>query len=173
MEQLTYRQLSISCDADISQLQAVLEAAPNYYKIIQGKGPSTDEARSELQALPEGHPVAAKFYYLIQGHQRAVGCIDLLRGYPNENVAFIGLLLFVDSWQGRGLGRQALKFAIDLANDWGCGALRIAVVQTNERAISFWSREGFIELYRKESNQYADPVVVMERALDSYVEVER
>ncbi|EPG42647.1 hypothetical protein F907_00071 [Acinetobacter colistiniresistens] len=94
-----------------------------------------------------------------------IGCIDILQGYPESSIVFIGLLLFIESHQGLGYGSQAVNFISGLAHTWGGDRLRIAVVQSNVSAFVFWSKQGFVELYRKELSAYVAPVIVMERPL--------
>jgi hypothetical protein len=43
--------------------------------------------------------------------------------------------------------------------------LRLAVIDTNVRALHFWKREGFNELYRKATSKYTGAAIVMETAL--------
>jgi len=41
--------------------------------------------------------------------------------------------------------------------------LRLAVIETNQLAFSFWQRQGFKEIYRKSLLQYTGQAIVMER----------
>ncbi|PKF34385.1 GNAT family N-acetyltransferase [Acinetobacter proteolyticus] len=162
---LSYRLLCSDSETDIASIQAVFEATPNYFKLIQGYSADKNAARNDLKAVPSGHPFTAKFFYAIYHKEQMIGCMDILQGYPESSIVFIGLLLFIESHQGLGYGTQAVHFISGLAHVWGCDRLRIAVVQSNEPAFSFWSKEGFVELYRKELSEYVAPVIVMERKL--------
>lgn len=162
---LSYRLLCSDSETDIASIQAVFEASPNYFKLIQGYSAEKNAARNDLKAVPSGHPFTAKFFYAIYHKGQMIGCIDILRGYPESSIVFIGLLLFIESHQGLGYGTQTVHFISGLANTWGCDRLRIAVVQSNEPALAFWSKEGFVELYGKEPSEYIAPVIVMERPL--------
>ncbi|MCH7394767.1 GNAT family N-acetyltransferase [Acinetobacter dispersus] len=164
---LSYRLLCSDNETDIASIQAVFEATPNYFKLIQGYSAEKNAARNDLKAVPSGHPFTAKFFYAIYHKEQMIGCIDILQGYPESSIVFIGLLLFIESQQGLGYGSQAFNFILSLANTWRCDRLRIAVVQSNEPAFAFWSRQGFVELYRKELGEYIAPVIVMERKLIS------
>ena len=96
--------------------------------------------------------------------------MDLVRGYPTETTAYIGLLLFSESHQGRGLGAQVLAYVRSLAQSWGCRHLRIAVISTNVRAFGFWQREGFEEIEKAKNSRFIGESVVMEAALPSVVD---
>ncbi|MBF7688830.1 GNAT family N-acetyltransferase [Acinetobacter sp. EC24] len=164
---LSYHQLFSENSADIAQLQSVYNASTDYFQIVLGKLPNNDAIDQDLLAVPQGCSLDAKFFYGIYEKTQMIGCLDLIRGYPNENTIFIGLLLFITARQGLGYGPQALEFVIQKAIQWNCPQLRIAIVQSNIKAISFWLREGFVEIYRKDSQEFIAPIIVMERSLNA------
>ena len=162
---LSYQRLSPHNESDVRSYQAVLEQAPGYYLTVEGQLPESDAARKDLNLLPEGKSLEDKHSVLIQYRAETVGCMDIVRGYPSATTAFIGLLLFTESHQGRGLGAGVLEYVRSLALSWGCTHLRIAVISTNVRAFGFWRREGFIEIKRGKNNRFTGESVVMEAAL--------
>ncbi|SDC19162.1 GNAT family N-acetyltransferase [Acinetobacter boissieri] len=164
---LSYRQLFAEKSTDIAQLQSVYNASTDYFQIVLGHLPNNDATHQDLLAVPQGCSLDAKFFYGIYEKTQMIGCIDLIRGYPNENTIFIGLLLFITTRQGLGYGPQSLEFIIQQAIQWNCHQLRIAVVASNVKALAFWLREGFIEIYRKESEKFVAPIVVMERVINA------
>jgi len=140
-------------------------AAPGYYLLLEGKLPGPDEALKELRDLPPGKSKGDKYFYGIERTGKYIGCFDLVQDYPEPKIGFIGLLLFVEPEQGKSHGAQVLKYIKRIAGKWGSTRLRVAVVGKNRRALNFWKREGFVELYRKPSERYSDDVIVMEAAL--------
>jgi ribosomal-protein-alanine N-acetyltransferase len=54
-------------------------------------------------------------------------------------------------WQRRGIGREALHFAIKLARDYGAGKLLLEVRPSNEAAIALYASSGFAEIARRRS----------------------
>jgi GNAT superfamily N-acetyltransferase len=151
--------------SDIDRLQAVLEGAPGYSLAVEGRLPTPNAAIEVLDALPPGKGHSDKFVYEIAHDSEAVGCLEMVRGYPEADIAFIGLLLFQEGAQRRGFGPQVLRLAEGIGTGWQCRALRIAVIDTNPRAFNFWKREGFVELLRKPAMDFAGQAIVMERAL--------
>jgi GNAT superfamily N-acetyltransferase len=147
------------------ELQNVLSAAPEYSLIVEGKLPSSTAAAELFAELPPGKSYVDKFVFGFLDAKGMVGCAEVIRGYPTEKVAYIGLLLFAESEQGKSFGPYALDMIEPIASAWGCTALRIAAIETNTRALAFWHREGFSELYRKPSSRYTGQAIVMERAL--------
>jgi GNAT superfamily N-acetyltransferase len=162
---LAFRQLRADSAADAQVLQTVLAAAPAYSLLVQGEPPSATAALEMLSARPPGKAAQDKFAFLFSREETPVGCADVVRGHPSPDVAFIGLLLFTQAEQGRSNGVHALGHIATVAAGWGCTALRIAVIETNLRALAFWRREGFAELYRKPAPRFTGQAIVMERTV--------
>ena len=72
-------------------LQELIESDPGYTERITGYPPGPADAQSLLMMRPEGLPEEAK---VVLGAfvTNLVAVVDLLRGYPNDHTAFIGLL---------------------------------------------------------------------------------
>jgi GNAT superfamily N-acetyltransferase len=87
----------------------------------------------------------------------------MLNGFPDPEIAYLGLLLLSESFQGRGWGAEALRFAEQAARDWGCTKIRIAVIATNRSGLGFWKHCGFTELERRVSPRYSSPLVILEK----------
>ncbi|HHQ4721429.1 TPA: GNAT family N-acetyltransferase [Aeromonas veronii] len=176
--------------SDASALQRLFEQAPSYQAAVSNDPLSAQAGEEELVASPSGLPLSDK--HLIgrweQGELTAV--IDLLRGYPNPDTAYLGLLLVGEPWQGSGRGQslylhactlaswqagklaswQAGKLASwqagKLASSWGATRLRLSMIASNESALSFWLRRGFTECYRRELAGYRAEAIVLERSLE-------
>ena len=161
----SYRRLHPTDPADVRDLQRILEAAPSYSRLVEGRDPPATAGRDELAALPPGKTHDDKFTFAIEHDGQLIGCADLMRGHPDPNTAYLGLLLFAETFQGQGHGVAALVYLETLAASWGCTAMRLAVIATNLHALQFWQRQGFVELYRKPAPQYTGDAVVLQRAI--------
>lgn len=113
-----------------------MEAAPNYYRRVQGSAAAPGQAIRELETAPEGCSRQSKRLYLIQAQGSPIGCLAMLHGYPAKHVAYIAVLLFIESHQGRGLGRQATKFSANIGREWRCSALRRGVLEDDPRGLA-------------------------------------
>ena len=173
MPKPTLRPIDRRLSNDAERLQAVLEGAPKYSLVVEGRLPPSNAAIEVLDALPPGKDHSDKFVYEIVHEAEAVGCLEMVRGHPDTDIAFIGLLLFREGYQGRGLGPQVLRLAEAIGTGWRCRALRIAALDTNPRAFAFWEREGFIELLRKPAMNFAGQAIVMDRALPGAENIRR
>lgn len=162
---LTLRLMDRRLPGDVERLQSVLKGAPGYSLLVEGELPGPNAAVDVLDALPPGKHASDKFVYEVTCDAQAVGCLEMVRHYPKTSIAFIGLLLFSEIYQGKGFGPQALHLAEAVARNWQCHVLRLAVLGTNPRAFDFWKREGFVELLRKPTMRFAGQTIVMERPI--------
>jgi diamine N-acetyltransferase len=173
MSMLLVRFLSQNKPEDVEALQALFFAAPRYSQIVFGKAVEGNEAMEAFTSLPPGKTLGDKLVLGFYKGEELVGCADVIRGYPSPEIAFIGLLLFSEKNQNRGLGVIALQHIEELARDWSCSAIRLAVIATNTHALSFWMREGFTEIFRKVVPDTTGEAIVMQRPISFQLEAGR
>ena len=132
---------------ELEQLQLVMESAPAYTLRITGARAQAKEAESTLSALPPEKTIEDKFVFGIYSAQnKLIGCIDLIRGYPNEHTAFLGLLMLSEKVQAQGIGGYAYTLAEKEVKLWGtCRIVRLAGVRANDLVLPFWKKLGFRE----------------------------
>lgn len=130
--------------AEMAALQRVIEEAPAYAERVTGAPPGPADAQSTWTVLPEGKTYDDKFVFGILREGEMVGCVDLVRGWPDPGTAMLGLLLVSESHRGEGIGREAYRLVEEVVRGWGtCQRVRIGVVRTNARVLPFWTGLGF------------------------------
>ena len=163
---LSVRLLNADCSADLDDLQSVFEAAPSFGLLHGGKPPSPTAAQDLFTSLPPDKQRSDQFVYGFYDQNNCiVACAEVINGYPDASIAFIGLLLFAEFAQGQSNGPWAVDQLAAISATWGCSLFRIAVLENNPRALAFWQREGFVELYRKPSPEFDDIAICLERAI--------
>jgi RimJ/RimL family protein N-acetyltransferase len=130
---------------EMAELQGVVEAAPTYAQLVTGSPPGLADAQSMYSNLPEGKSYEDKFVFGVYSDGVMVGCIDLIRGFPDSITALVGLLLIAESVQGRGIGNRSYHLVENYIRAWGtCTKVRIGVVGTNKAVLRFWNKLGFM-----------------------------
>ena len=132
--------------ADVDAVQALIESDPGYTERITGYPPGESDAQSLLMMRPEGLAEEAKVVLGAFDDGELVAVVDLLRGFPNERTAFIGLLEVHAAYQGRGHGSTTYALVQQyVETTWPeVRTMRLAVVDTNAQvATGFWQRQGF------------------------------
>jgi ribosomal protein S18 acetylase RimI-like enzyme len=154
--------------AEMAALQGVLEAAPNYFRIVTGMPPGGAEAQSTFTALPPDKTYVDKFVWGLYSGASMIGCADVIRGYPTREKAVIGLLLLAESWQRRGLGRAFATLIEQAIAGWPeIERLRLGVCESNTAALAFWRQLGYDETgeVKPAPPGFAAPVRVLEKPL--------
>jgi RimJ/RimL family protein N-acetyltransferase len=148
----------------MADLQRVIEAAPGYAALVTGVPLGRADAQSTYTVLPEGKTHDDKFVYGIYVDGVMVGCVDLIRGYPDRSTAFLGLLLIGEPFQRRGVGSAAFREIERVVSNWGsCHRIRLSVLRANDRVIPFWTSLGFEAT--GETKPYTCGAVVSEHVL--------
>jgi GNAT superfamily N-acetyltransferase len=149
---------------EMADLQRVMEAAPGYAALVTGGPPGRADAQSTFTYLPDGKTYDDKFVYGIYLDDRMVGCVDLIRGYPDEATAFLGLVLISEPFQRRGLGSAAIRAIERIVWSWGsCNRIRLSVLRVNDQVVPFWTSLGFEAT--GETKPYAYGAVASEHVL--------
>ena len=134
-------------DADAhteAAVQALHERAADYVHRLWGLPPDPNSGVDFFARLPPGKAAADKHTLGVFDGESMVGCIDLVRGWPDEATAVIGLLLLEPPARGRGAGRQAFAAIEAQARAWPeITQLRALVIASNDVARPFWERLGF------------------------------
>ncbi len=162
---LTLRPLHADNAIDMADLQGVLEDAPAYSLLVKGRPPLPTDAEDIFNDFPPAPHAAEKLVAGLIFSNQMVGVVDICKDYPDVHMAYIGLLLFAEKFQERGFGSETLSHVRALARSWKCRAIRVAVIETNTRALIFWKAEGFIKLYQKTIKGYMGDAIVMESVL--------
>jgi ribosomal protein S18 acetylase RimI-like enzyme len=130
-----------------AQLQACFEGAPDYFARTEGSPPARDAA-ARLLSDAEGDELRRVYLLVHAAGGPAVGMLDLYLHHPEPGVAHVALLLFRESCQGLGYGRETTAALEDALRRAGFAAVRLSVGDENPEAKAFWQRVDFAEVGR-------------------------
>jgi len=137
------RRISGSAD-DANVVQRIYDAAPMYSWVTTGAPSRPGAAIETFGMLPDGCAADAKHMYLVFCEDEPVGFVDVIRGYPSENCAYVGLFILIESQHGQGIGRRTFRDLETLIAKWrGVRRIRLTVIEANVPALSFWDAMGF------------------------------
>lgn len=131
--------------ADEVLVDGIFDQLTAYSMLAEGVPKAANAARQFLTELPPGCDPQAKHVFAVMKGAEAVGLVDLVSGYPEPGIAFLGLHAVVESRQRQGIGRSAERMVERLARGLGASRLRLVVLEDNKVARTFWKRAGFRE----------------------------
>ena len=162
---LTIRPLTTESHDDCANVLRIFLASPSYTELVEGRSPSAEDVEDFFYGKPDAKDAADKFVFGLYVGSEMVGCADVIRAYPSDDCAWIGLLIFSEAQQHRGYGTNALALINAMAQEWGYRRLQLAAISTNPRGLAFWRREGFEEIRRTTNQRFIGEVIVMERPI--------
>ena len=127
-------------------VQDLIGADPSYTQRIGGKSPGPGDGLALLTTTPLLYQEDDKHVLGLFDGDSLVAVADIIRGYPTEDYAFIGLLQVRSDRKGQGLGRlmhdQVLGYVSSQMPN--VTRMRLGIVATNRaEAEPFWLQMGY------------------------------
>lgn len=129
---------------DSARVLHLCEQARDYVEMETGEAPNLAYVRENMTDAPPDVPIDQIWCW---GHLGSDGALDgiatCLKGYYEADDWYLGLLLLSPAARAKGLGTQMVQHVIDQARADNAACLRVAVLDTNIRALKFWTRLKF------------------------------
>lgn len=129
-------------EADIPDILELYLGNPEYFRHCP-PSPSRETVQKDLTALPPAKGSGDKYFIGIFDGNSLIAVMDLIDRYPNDQTAFVGLLMVSKSRQGKGVGTFIVKILSETLKAAGYTRIRLGYVKTNLPAQSFWLNQGF------------------------------
>ena len=151
---------------EISDVAKVYELCRNNSLYYQYCPPFVSEQSiiDDMNALPPNKDMCDKYYMGYYDDGTLIAVMDLIVGYPDESIAFIGFFMTDISIQNTGVGSSIIEELCEYLPQTGIKSIRLGWVKGNPQAENFWHRNGFTET----GNTYNTEdytVIVAERSL--------
>ena len=78
--------------------------------------------------------------------------MDLIDGYPEPEIAFIGFFMMNKDLQGRGVGTAIIRETAAYLKATGKTTIRLAIDKGNPQSTHFWKKNGFIVIKEVDRN---------------------
>ena len=89
--------------------------------------------------------------------------MDLIDGYPEDNIAFIGFFMMDAFLSRQGIGTKIIFEVADYLKTHGFTTIRLAIDKDNPQSNHFWDKNGFSVI--EEVDRDGWPVLVAENNL--------
>lgn len=150
---------------DIPDILVLCKANPMYYRYCP-PAVCAEVIRKDMTALPPGKGPEDKYYVGFFQGSRLIAVMDLIDGYPQADIGFIGFFMMNRKMQGRGIGSAIVEEACSFLKSIGKTAVMLGYVDGNPQAESFWKKNGFRPTGAVSHEELYD-VIVMRRMLQA------
>lgn len=140
---------------DAERLQKLYEKCADYADLVDGQPPSPTAARDEFFAVPEGKSLSDKFMFgLFDSQHEIIGLIESIRGYPDEQTWWVGLIMLAPEYRSKGLLNPFIHSFEHWVAKHDIQYIMGSVVEVNIKALRLWKRMGFEVIRRTPPKQF-------------------
>ncbi|TGB03568.1 GNAT family N-acetyltransferase [Halobacillus salinus] len=108
------------------------------------KGSETPRTLEEIKGMENDEEYLEGGIFLLYHGEKPVGIVRSSKDvHNNEDVLDIGPLALIPEYQGKGLGRQLLRKALEFGKSKGLPKAVLCVNADNEQAVHLYTKEGF------------------------------
>lgn len=144
-------------DEDIPAVYALCITNPYYYELC-GTGITPGSVLDDMSLLPPGRSEEDKYYigfYEEEGGS-PVAVMDLISGYPREDIAYIGFFMVDGNLSRQGIGSRIVNDICRFLEMSGFSAVRLSYMTANRPAAAFWQKNSFITLRTAQHEIYGE-----------------
>lgn len=130
--------------SDADDLQQLYEKCADFSYLVDGQPPSPTAAHEEFFAVPDGKRLDDKFMLgLFTPQNELIGLIESIRGYPDDETWWIGLIMLAPEYRGQGLLNPLAQELERWVASHGIQYIMGSVVEENIKVLRLWKRMGF------------------------------
>lgn len=130
---------------DINDVDAIYDMSRKNRIFYQYHPPfvTKESILEDMEALPPLKSYDDKYYIGFFESGTLVANMDLILGYPTDEIAFIGLLMTNVDYQNKGIGSAIVEDVSACLKQLGYRKVRIGVDKENPQSNAFWRKNGF------------------------------
>ena len=129
-------------DEDVDVIFELCKGNSEYYKWCS-KQNSKELILHDLHITPPGIDINDKYYVGFYDNDELVAIMDLIDGYPEKDIAFIGFFMMNANRQGSGRGSALIDGLFAYLKDIGKTEVQLGIDADNPQSTHFWKKNGF------------------------------
>ena len=155
----TVRRMS---DPDAEDILEFCKENTQYYEYCQAE-PALEQVMSDLHLAPPGIGPKDKYYVGFYQDDDLVAVMDLVDGFPEDGIVFIGFFMMSKRLQGQEIGSSIIREVSEYLKSKGITSIRLAIDKGNPQSTHFWKKNGFSVIY--EADRDGHVLLVAEKEL--------
>ncbi|MBR5932190.1 MAG: GNAT family N-acetyltransferase [Lachnospiraceae bacterium] len=151
-------------DPDADAILELCQSNQQYYQYSETE-PTKEQVLNDLHITPPGITPADKYYVGFYRGNDLIAVMDLIDGYPEKDIGYIGFFMMNKALQGQGIGTSIVKEVAAYLKTTGKTSIRLAIDKENPQSTYFWKKNGFVAI--KETDRNGWTMLVAEQELFS------
>lgn len=149
-------------ESDANEILGLCEKNTQFYRYCEASA-TREQVINDLHITPPGIELKDKYYIGFYQDENLVAVMDLIDGYPEADIAFIGFFMMNIELQGQGIGSSIIQEVADHLKASGKTAIRLAIDKGNPQSTHFWKKNRFLVIKEVDRNGWT--ALVAERKL--------
>ena len=149
-------------DSDADSILELCEGNTLFYQYCEAK-PSKEQVLNDLHITPPDVNPSNKYYIGFYQKDVLIAVMDLIDGYPDADIAFIGFFMVKNEMQGNQVGSNIIQETASYLKSAGMTAIQLGIDKSNPQSTHFWKKNGFAVIKEVERGNWT--VLVAEKTL--------
>ena len=129
-------------ESNINDVYCLCKSNKKYYEYLQ-ENLTLDNVKKIMTDLPPNKDLSDKYLMGFCQNGELIAVLDLVDGYPQKDIAFIGLFLVDNNYHNRGVGRYIISNLLEFLQNNKFISCELGVIEDTQEAIIFWEKMGF------------------------------
>lgn len=137
--------------SDVEEILGVCRENTLFYQ-FGGASPDKEQILSDMELTPPDTDISDKYFLGFYDKDILTAVMDIVDGYPEKDIAYIGFFMMKKDYQGRQLGTAIINEITEYLKSTGKRAVRLAIDRDNPQSNHFWKKNGFVVIGEAEVN---------------------
>lgn len=146
---------------DIGQIYELCKKNTLYYQYCP-PFVTCESIEEDLTALPPNILIEHKYYVGYYEGDKLIAVMDLIEGYPETDIVYIGFFMRSVDIQKRGIGTAIIQELLEYVRTMGYKSVQLAWVKGNPQSEHFWIKNGFAGVKESFSSSAGEIVILAE-----------
>ena len=138
-------------DSDVDSILSLCQKNTQFYEYCEAE-PTREQVLGDLHITPPGIGLLDKYYIGFYQNEILIAVMDLIDGYPETTIAFIGFFMMNKDFQGQGVGTAIIQKTAAYLKVTGKTTIRLAIDKGNPQSAHFWKKNGFVVIKEVDRN---------------------
>ena len=149
-------------DSDADDILSLCKENAQFYLYCEAQA-TKEQILNDMHITPPGIDLSDKYYVGFYQEGKLIAVMDLIDGYPEKGIAWIGFFMMNKSYQGKKLGTSIISETAAYLKSIGMDSIRLGIDKGNPQSTHFWKKNGFAIIREVPRGEWT--ILVAERKL--------